>query len=166
MVALRGDLPSGAGAGSGMSESSSGGGGESAALDKAQARQRQGKADNGEDYCQRYGWYGDAECDDFCPRPDPDCAPEDEPGQVGREDDAEGHRPVVLGIDRRPPLSRTATDVAVGMVGLEARDTDIRCAAGGGEFLDPGSPLVGIAVGLLVGNLAVDLEAQSLGEFE
>ncbi len=25
------------------------------------------------DYCERNGWYGDGECDDFCPRPDPDC---------------------------------------------------------------------------------------------
>jgi len=48
-------------------------------MDKAEARGLQGKADNGEDYCETYGWYGDGECDDFCPRADPDCTPEPEP---------------------------------------------------------------------------------------
>jgi hypothetical protein len=33
-----------------------------------------GKADNGVDYCQLNGWYGDGVCDDFCPKRDPDCA--------------------------------------------------------------------------------------------
>lgn len=50
-----------------------------ASVDKAEGRTLQGKADGGEDYCERYGWYGDDECDDFCPRPDPDCEPEPDP---------------------------------------------------------------------------------------
>jgi hypothetical protein len=33
-----------------------------------------GKADDGHDYCQEYGWYGDGVCDAFCPQRDPDCA--------------------------------------------------------------------------------------------
>jgi hypothetical protein len=33
-----------------------------------------GKADQGVDYCERYGWYGDGICDPFCLEPDPDCA--------------------------------------------------------------------------------------------
>jgi hypothetical protein len=42
-----------------------------AGLSKADARD--GKADGAGDVCDRYGWYDDDECDDFCPRPDPDC---------------------------------------------------------------------------------------------
>ncbi len=30
-------------------------------------------ADDGVDYCARYGWYDDDVCDDFCTLPDPDC---------------------------------------------------------------------------------------------
>jgi subtilisin-like proprotein convertase family protein len=30
-------------------------------------------ADWGYDVCELYGWYGDEECDEFCPLPDPDC---------------------------------------------------------------------------------------------
>jgi hypothetical protein len=33
-----------------------------------------GKAD-GWDTCAEYSWYGDGECDLFCPSPDPDCTP-------------------------------------------------------------------------------------------
>lgn len=36
----------------------------------------EGAADAGIDYCARYGWYGDAECDAFCVLPDPDCGGE------------------------------------------------------------------------------------------
>lgn len=32
-----------------------------------------GAADSPVDYCARYEWYGDGECDDFCELPDPDC---------------------------------------------------------------------------------------------
>ncbi|HJL03637.1 MAG TPA: hypothetical protein RMH85_29825 [Polyangiaceae bacterium LLY-WYZ-15_(1-7)] len=32
-----------------------------------------GAADDGVDYCARYGWYDDSVCDTFCPLPDPDC---------------------------------------------------------------------------------------------
>ncbi len=32
-----------------------------------------GAADSAVDYCARYGWYGDGECDAFCALPDPDC---------------------------------------------------------------------------------------------
>ena len=34
----------------------------------------QGKTDDGHDWCGELGWYGDAICDDFCMRRDPDCA--------------------------------------------------------------------------------------------
>ncbi len=44
------------------------------APDKDQYRDGNGKADNGDDVCQLYGWYGDGECDAFCPQRDPDCA--------------------------------------------------------------------------------------------
>jgi hypothetical protein len=36
----------------------------------------EGAADSGIDYCARYGWYDDAECDGFCVLPDPDCGGE------------------------------------------------------------------------------------------
>lgn len=32
-----------------------------------------GAADSPVDYCARYEWYGDGECDGFCELPDPDC---------------------------------------------------------------------------------------------
>ena len=34
----------------------------------------QGKTDDGHDWCGELGWYGDAICDDFCLKRDPDCA--------------------------------------------------------------------------------------------
>lgn len=34
----------------------------------------QGKADDGHDWCEELGWYGDGVCDDFCLKLDPDCA--------------------------------------------------------------------------------------------
>lgn len=40
---------------------------------KEEARAHGGKSDGGEDWCILLGWYGDGVCDDFCPRPDPDC---------------------------------------------------------------------------------------------
>lgn len=43
-----------------------------AAMSKDDARAA-GKADQGTDYCEEFGWYGDGECDDFCLQPDPDC---------------------------------------------------------------------------------------------
>jgi hypothetical protein len=49
--------------------------------DKADARASHGKADDGTDVCQKNGWYGDGECDTFCPEFDiADCfgqAPDD-----------------------------------------------------------------------------------------
>src|SRR5262245_8833061 len=33
-----------------------------------------GKADDGHDWCEELGWYGDGVCDDFCLQLDPDCA--------------------------------------------------------------------------------------------
>jgi len=41
-------------------------------MSKEQAARMGGKAD-GWDYCAWFGWYGDGECDTFCPEPDPDC---------------------------------------------------------------------------------------------
>lgn len=41
-------------------------------ITKEQAARMSGKAD-GWDYCAWFGWYGDGECDTFCPEPDPDC---------------------------------------------------------------------------------------------
>ena len=48
---------------------------DSSPADKAGAAQStvDGKADWGFDLCEKRGWYGDAECDWFCPKPDPDC---------------------------------------------------------------------------------------------
>jgi eight-cysteine-cluster-containing protein len=43
-------------------------------LTKSQAREQLGQGALDYDPCERYGWYGDGECDDFCPNPDPDCA--------------------------------------------------------------------------------------------
>ena len=40
--------------------------------DEVAERYADGKAD-GVDFCELYGWYGDAICDSFCPLPDPDC---------------------------------------------------------------------------------------------
>ena len=42
-------------------------------LTKEEARAMGGKADNGFDLCELFGWYGDGICDEFCPLPDPDC---------------------------------------------------------------------------------------------
>jgi hypothetical protein len=41
---------------------------------KAEARLSGGRGPDGSDLCERHGWYGDGECDAFCPRPDPDCS--------------------------------------------------------------------------------------------
>lgn len=43
-------------------------------LTKDEARDLAGKGDHGVDYCELYDWYGDGICDDFCAKPDPDCA--------------------------------------------------------------------------------------------
>jgi hypothetical protein len=42
-------------------------------ISKEEARSSGGKADSA-DLCAEQGWYGDDECDTFCPKPDPDCA--------------------------------------------------------------------------------------------
>jgi len=34
-----------------------------------------GGAADGDDWCERHGWYGDGICDEHCPMPDPDCDP-------------------------------------------------------------------------------------------
>ncbi len=47
----------------------------SSGITKEEARAQGGKADDGEDFCELFGWYGDGECDDFCPAHDPDCSP-------------------------------------------------------------------------------------------
>ena len=51
------------------------GGGGSEAPDKSDLADdlADGKADTGVDWCARWGWYDDGECDQFCLRPDPDC---------------------------------------------------------------------------------------------
>lgn len=43
--------------------------------DKAIVAEGGGKSDDGRDLCAEHGWYGDDECDTFCPAPDPDCGP-------------------------------------------------------------------------------------------
>lgn len=43
--------------------------------DKAAVAEQGGKSDDGRDMCAERGWYGDDECDTFCPAPDPDCGP-------------------------------------------------------------------------------------------
>ena len=43
--------------------------------DRDEARMlTQSSADLGRDLCELFEWYGDEVCDEFCPRPDPDCA--------------------------------------------------------------------------------------------
>ena len=44
------------------------------AVSKQEARERYERGDTEIDYCERYGWYGDGACDDWCPAPDRDCA--------------------------------------------------------------------------------------------
>jgi len=51
-----------------------------------------GKADGWGDFCEDFGWYGDMECDDFCPSPDPDCAICRLPGEACDESEC-GSRP-------------------------------------------------------------------------
>lgn len=41
---------------------------------KDEARELLGTTPSGEDICALEGWYGDAECDDFCLEEDPDCS--------------------------------------------------------------------------------------------
>jgi len=43
--------------------------------DKSAIAEGGGKSDDGRDLCAERGWYGDDECDTFCPAPDPDCGP-------------------------------------------------------------------------------------------
>lgn len=60
-----------------------------------------GKADWSFDVCERRGWYGDGECDWFCPRRDQDCDPE----PLGPEPQGAATRyPIVLahGFDASP----------------------------------------------------------------
>lgn len=40
---------------------------------KEEARAVHGVDPDGNDICDAENWYGDGECDDFCPEPDPDC---------------------------------------------------------------------------------------------
>lgn len=47
---------------------------DAGSVTKEEAAELGGGADLGRDFCQEFGWYGDAECDTFCARPDPDCA--------------------------------------------------------------------------------------------
>jgi hypothetical protein len=42
-------------------------------LSKEDANLLGGRDDNGRDLCEVRGWYGDGDCDAFCPQPDPDC---------------------------------------------------------------------------------------------
>ena len=42
-------------------------------LGKDEARAHGGKTDDGYDFCEIYGWYGDGVCDVFCTDTDPDC---------------------------------------------------------------------------------------------
>lgn len=44
-----------------------------APITKSEARERGGRGPAGEDLCAENGWYGDAECDAWCPMPDVDC---------------------------------------------------------------------------------------------
>ena len=47
--------------------------GDGSTASKDEARERLGRGDYSGDFCEDYGWYGDKECDPWCPRPDPDC---------------------------------------------------------------------------------------------
>jgi phosphatidylserine/phosphatidylglycerophosphate/cardiolipin synthase-like enzyme len=62
--------------------------GDSDPISKDEARGRGGKADDGTDLCEWLGWYGDGICDDFCPRPDPDCPPPPECDPAGEREEA------------------------------------------------------------------------------
>ena len=47
---------------------------DDASADRAEAyRQAMSKTDQPFDGCEAVGYYGDGICDDFCPKPDPDC---------------------------------------------------------------------------------------------
>jgi hypothetical protein len=48
-------------------------GSSSSGYTKDEARDLGGVTPDGQDICALEGWYNDAECDDFCPEPDPDC---------------------------------------------------------------------------------------------
>src|SRR5262245_66108159 len=47
-----------------------GGSSDDSGLSKDDARRHGGKGDDGGDACADNGWYGDGQCDDFCPEPD------------------------------------------------------------------------------------------------
>lgn len=49
------------------------GGDESPDKDELASQLADGKADDSVDWCERWDWYNDGECDQFCLRPDPDC---------------------------------------------------------------------------------------------
>ena len=55
---------------------------------EAQAQVEEGALDY--DPCEEYGWYGDGECDDFCPEPDPSCDESSENGDQNGQDDQNG----------------------------------------------------------------------------
>jgi hypothetical protein len=42
-------------------------------VSKLEAAAQGGKSDRGVDFCEANGWYGDGECDTFCPKADTDC---------------------------------------------------------------------------------------------
>jgi hypothetical protein len=57
---------------------------------KARAEALEGRAADGADLCELWGFYGDGECDAFCPSPDPDCPvclalPVCDPGETAHE---------------------------------------------------------------------------------
>ncbi len=93
-----------AGCSSDGASSGAGGGAADAALSKTDAKARAGKGDDGGDLCEEYGWYGDGECDTFCPEQDTaDCGTDGGDdgagGQDGVDDGAGGDGGVVDGGD-------------------------------------------------------------------
>jgi hypothetical protein len=44
-----------------------------------------GKADDGHDWCEQLGWYGDGICDDFCVSLDPDCSSDGRLPELGSD---------------------------------------------------------------------------------
>ncbi len=62
----------------------SGGDESESRLTKGEAA-KMAKADSGVDYCEKYGWYKDDVCDDFCLKPDPDCCDADADCEYGQK---------------------------------------------------------------------------------
>lgn len=93
-------------------------------ISKQDARGRGGKADDGADLCELFDWYGDGVCDDFCPRPDPDCPlpPECDPAGARQQAPDLLVGPEAWSTDIVPAIAEATTSIDMLMYQLSRDD--------------------------------------------